>query len=184
MLAALCVCFVAVVFHFFFLPHLFPELHNPLGGSSWQEGVVGKTVLVTGASLGIGRSLVEEYAREGASEIVMAARSVDKMEATRAQIYAQGITTPERTKIHIIKADLSTKAASEQCVADALHVLADRGLDYLILNHITNSRFGTWLSDNVQLPGGHDFVPEVRVCLCVCSVYICVCLCVSVCLYV
>ena len=68
---------------------------------------------MTGASVGIGRSLIEGYACEGASKIVMAARSVDKMELARARIFfADGITTPETTKIHITKADLSTKEAS------------------------------------------------------------------------
>jgi short-subunit dehydrogenase len=147
---------LAVLFRALVIPHFFYEFHY---GSN--TSVEGKTVLVTGASLGIGRSLVEEYARDGAREIIMAARSIDKMEATKKRIYAEGITTPERTRIHVLGADLSTKEASEKCISDSIEILSaqGRGLDYLVLNHITNSRFGTWLEDNKALPGGHDFVP-------------------------
>ncbi len=126
-----------------------------------SPSVRGKTVLITGASMGIGAALVREYALKGASDIVMAARSVDKMEAIRDSISAQGFST----KIHVLKADLSTREASEKCISNALELLATgntaRGLDFLVLNHITNSRFGTWLVDNKALEGGHGFVSDM-----------------------
>lgn len=130
-----------------------------------EPSVRGKTVLVTGASMGIGAALVKEYAARGASDIVMASRSVGKMEVIRDEIYASAgagnAGRGQSTKIHVLKADLSSKAASEECVAAALQLLGKKGLDYLVLNHITNSRFGTFLVDNAALPGGHDFVPEM-----------------------
>jgi short-subunit dehydrogenase len=121
----------------------------------------GKTILVTGASQGIGAALAKEFARNGAGDIIMAARSVDKMELVRAEIFADGLADPSLTRIHILKADLSTREASEACIKDSLDILGDKGLDILVLNHITNSRFGTWLQDNRALPGGHDFVPTM-----------------------
>lgn len=146
----------AVIAQYLFVPHFLPEFH--FGANTSVEG---KTVLVTGASLGIGRSLVEEYARDGAAAVVMVARSVEKMQATRDRIYREKIASRETTKIYVIGADLSSKDACEGAVEQALEYLGDRGLDYLVLNHITNSRFGTWLEDNYALPGGHDFVPEM-----------------------
>ena len=127
---------------------------------SGEPSVKGKTVIVTGASQGIGSALVKEYALKGAGDIVMASRSVDKMEAIRDGIYATGVD-PANTRIHVLKADLSTKEASEQCISDALKIFGNKGLDFLVLNHITNSRFGSWLVDNKALPGGHNFVNEM-----------------------
>jgi len=139
-----------------------------LHGDVWyhfvgEPSVRNKTVLVTGASMGIGAALVKEYAKKGASDIIMASRSVGKMEVIRDEIYAAAESngTGTNTKIHILKADLSSKEASEDCVASALQLLGEKGLDYLVLNHITNSRFGTFLVDNAALPGGHGFVPEM-----------------------
>jgi short-subunit dehydrogenase len=162
------IAFVAIIMQLLIIPHLMPDFSLTSIGSEITSPK-GKTVLITGASFGIGRSLVEEYAREGASVIIMAARSVEKMEKTRNEIYDLGIATRDKTVIHILKADLSTKEASEKCIEDSLKLLDNssnngngnkgQGLDYLILNHITNSRFGTWLKDNKELPGGHDFLP-------------------------
>jgi len=137
-----------------------------LHGDVWYHiigdpSVRGKTVLVTGASMGIGAALVREYAKKGASDIIMASRSVGKMEVIRDEIYASAGSTGMNTKIHILKSDLSSKEASEECVSSALQLLGDKGLDYLVLNHITNSRFGTFLVDNAALLGGHGFVSEM-----------------------
>ena len=34
-------------------------------------------------------------------------------------------------------------------------------MDFLVLNHITSSRFGTWLGDNAALQGGHSFLNDM-----------------------
>lgn len=49
----------------------------------------GKTVIITGASSGIGKALAEKYAQEG-SRLVLAARSIDKLEEVAAGIRARG----------------------------------------------------------------------------------------------
>ena len=49
----------------------------------------GKTVLVTGASSGIGEALAREFARLGAN-VVLGARSVDKLEQIVAEIREAG----------------------------------------------------------------------------------------------
>jgi dehydrogenase/reductase SDR family member 7B len=51
--------------------------------------VKGKTVIITGASSGIGKALAERYAQAG-SRLVLAARSLDKLEEVAAGIRARG----------------------------------------------------------------------------------------------
>jgi corticosteroid 11-beta-dehydrogenase isozyme 1 len=113
------------------------------------------TVLLTGASQGIGRALVSELARRGAAHIVIAARNVQKLEQARAQVNQQY----PNTTITVIPSDISSKEASQQLISQAMSATHNQ-LDVLLLNHITNTHFGTWLSKFSQ-PGGHDFVEQI-----------------------
>jgi uncharacterized protein len=61
-----------------------------------------KTVLVTGASSGIGKALTANFAKDG-YDIVMAARSVDKMETLAAELRKQ-----YRITVTVIRADLES----------------------------------------------------------------------------
>jgi short-subunit dehydrogenase len=119
------------------------------------EQVMGKRVLITGASQGIGKALVEEYARRGASHLVIASRNKVKLEAVKDKVIAKY----PGTKIIVIPTDLSSNEASKTLIDSALIALG--GLDVLVLNHITSSRFGTWLVDAAQSSEGHSFLPEM-----------------------
>ena len=96
-------------------------IYLQMRGLSEQElklRVSGKRVLVTGASLGIGRELVKEYAHLGAAEIVIVARSKDKLISLRDEVLGslrldmkQNPVEQEHwpPRIHIISADLSSE---------------------------------------------------------------------------
>ena len=119
------------------------------------ESIRGAKVVITGASMGIGAEIAKEYARLGASEIVIASRSVDKLKGIKDSIDAMGFNVT----VHVVKADLSSRQASEAMVQTSLETMGS--IDYLILNHITSSRYGTWLVDNKNSAEGHSFVEEM-----------------------
>ena len=121
-----------------------------------ESAVSGKRVLITGASQGIGRSLVEEYARRGAGQIVIASRNKDKRDVGRRDVSA----LYPSTTIHVVSADLSSEEASRSLINSTLKALGG-GLDILVLNHITSSRFGTWFGDVASRPEGHTFLSEM-----------------------
>ncbi len=73
----------------------------------------GKTVLVTGASTGIGRCVALDYAREGA-DLVLAARSKDKLESLASEIRSLGGTA------WVFPADLSIQGEAIKVVQKAL----------------------------------------------------------------
>jgi NAD(P)-dependent dehydrogenase (short-subunit alcohol dehydrogenase family) len=73
---------------------------------SFEGAVNGKTVLITGASSGIGRAAALKIARAGGIPLLVA-RSVDKLEDTKREIEALGGTA------HVYTADLADTAAIE-----------------------------------------------------------------------
>jgi NAD(P)-dependent dehydrogenase (short-subunit alcohol dehydrogenase family) len=86
---------------------------SSLRDRSLEQAVGGKTVLITGASSGIGHAAAVKIARAGGIPLLVA-RSADKLEAVRREIEAFGGTA------HIYTADLSDP--------DATDALADRAL--------------------------------------------------------
>jgi short-subunit dehydrogenase len=85
----------------------------------------GARMLITGASSGVGRSLVEQAARSGA-RLVLTARSADKLEELTAQLTAEGADAKA------ISADL-TSDAERRRLLDAVTQRFD-GLDVLVNN--------------------------------------------------
>lgn len=85
----------------------------------------GKTVLVTGASMGIGAVFARELSRRG-SKLVLVARSKDKLDALAKEL----------TEAHVIADDLGQPGAAQR-VFDAVTAL---GLDVDVL--INNAGFG------------------------------------------
>ena len=93
----------------------------------------GKTILITGASKGIGKALVRESARLGASNIVIASRNEQKLQEVKESIYTENISTPERTSIHIIPVDLSSKDQCNYLIEETVNKLPsdNKNIDFL-----------------------------------------------------
>lgn len=138
------VSLISVVLYFFLQQGSFPV-----------EKISGKKVLITGASQGIGKSLVEEYAKRGASHIVIASRNKQKLDAVRDHTLA----LYPKAKITVVPSDISSRKAAEALISSTVDILG--GLDILVLNHITSSRFGTWLVDAANSKEGHTFLEEI-----------------------
>ncbi len=117
--------------------------------------VKGQRVIVTGASQGIGASLVEEYAKRGAMSITVIARSKAGLDRVSVSVSAK---YPD-VKIIVLPADLSDKDSCTHVISDASRAMG--GIDTIVLNHITSARFGTWLTDAPLSPEGHSFLPEL-----------------------
>lgn len=111
-----------------------------------------KKLIITGASLGIGKSLAIEAAKAGASEIVIASRSKEKLNNVKNIIKSYN----NQTIVHIVDIDLSTSESSKLLINKSIEMMGT--IDYLILNHITSSHYGTWLEDNQK---EEDFISEM-----------------------
>lgn len=88
-----------------------------------MENLHGKTVLITGASSGIGAALAREFARRGAS-LILLARNRQRLEAVRDSCAACGAGA-----IRLVEADTTDYAA-----IDAFAPTVEGCLDYLVLN--------------------------------------------------
>ncbi len=90
-------------------------------------GLGGKHAIVTGGSLGIGKAIARELAREGA-DVAIAARSKDQLEATARELAAE-----TKRRIIPLVADVTSKEQVDRMVAQAaaqlggLHILVNSG---------------------------------------------------------
>lgn len=80
--------------------------------------VEGKTILLTGASEGLGRSAARELAAKGANVIIVA-RNVGKLEDALAEISAAA-KDPRTQRFHYISADVSEDDYAVRVVAEAI----------------------------------------------------------------
>jgi thioester reductase-like protein len=118
-----------------------PDLHTD---RSFGHFMNGRTVVITGASSGIGRATALKVAAAGGIPLLVA-RGVEKLEALREEIEAAGGTA------HVYSADLSDMDAIDEVVAK---MLADHpAIDFLVNNAGRSIRRGIKLSGDRF----HDF---------------------------
>jgi len=80
--------------------------------------VKGKTVLLTGASEGMGKSVAEQLAKKGAN-IIIVARNVGKLEEALGQIKAAA-ANPSTQRFQYISADISEQDSAGRVIAEAI----------------------------------------------------------------
>jgi NAD(P)-dependent dehydrogenase (short-subunit alcohol dehydrogenase family) len=92
----------------------------------------GKTILITGASQGLGREMALRFAREGAGALSLVARHADKLNAVRDEV----LKIAPKIDVLTIEADVSKPRDIERIVATALAKFNGR-LDVLVNNAST-----------------------------------------------
>src|SRR5262245_57485688 len=91
--------------------------------------LVGKVVLITGASRGLGRQLALDFARAGAAKLALVARSADALAQVRAGLRQ---IAPETESIGIV-ADLARGEDVDRVAATTLAAFGGQ-LDVLVNN--------------------------------------------------
>ena len=94
--------------------------------------LVGKDILITGASQGLGRELALRFAREGVSGLSIVARHVDQLNKVREEISQIAV----KIDIVAIEADVSKPREIERIIATTLAQFKGR-LDVLVNNAST-----------------------------------------------
>jgi 3-oxoacyl-[acyl-carrier protein] reductase len=94
-------------------------------------GIAGKTALVTGASMGIGRGIAKALAAEGV-RLALVARRLNLLEEVASEITAAGGTAPV-----LIQQDIMAEDAAEQIASKALAAL---GSVNILINNAGGSR--------------------------------------------
>ncbi|KAI1331218.1 short-chain dehydrogenase [Xylariaceae sp. FL0255] len=90
-------------------------------GSSWSKNhmpVDGKTVLITGASEGMGRSVARQLAAKGAN-VILVSRSAKKLEEAMAEARAAA-RNPQTQRFHYLTADVSLPDYAPALLAEAV----------------------------------------------------------------
>src|SRR3989442_10281915 len=96
-------------------------------GHAMDLGLQGKRAIVTGGSLGIGKAIARELAREGV-DVAIVARSKEQLEATARELAAQ-----TGRRVLPLAADVTSKEQVDSMVAQAaaqlggLHILVNSG---------------------------------------------------------
>jgi NAD(P)-dependent dehydrogenase (short-subunit alcohol dehydrogenase family) len=96
---------------------------------SFEAAVNGRTVVITGASSGIGRAAAFKIARAGGIPLLVA-RSLDKLEETKGEIEAEGGTA------YVYSADLSDTDSIDSLVA---RMLSDHAAVDMLVNNAGRS---------------------------------------------
>lgn len=97
------------------------------GGCRMDLQLAGRSVVVTGSSRGIGRSIAEGFAAEGA-RLTLCARGADELERTRAAIAA----AYPGAQVQAVTGDVTQSADAERLVAAAIETYG--ALDVLVNN--------------------------------------------------
>src|SRR5437667_9807578 len=92
-----------------------------------EVGLNGRNAIVTGGSLGIGKAIARELAREGVN-VAIVARSKDQLETTARELEAE-----TRRRVIPVAADVTSREQVDRMVAQAaeqlggLHILVNSG---------------------------------------------------------
>lgn len=108
-----------------------------------MEQLQGKTVVITGASSGIGAAIAKELAAEGAN-VVLAARRHEKLNEIEKEINRQA-----RGKAFVVRTDMANREEVEEMVKKRW-----KHLDVLIFLSITRARCFPPLSSPVKSKSG------------------------------
>jgi NAD(P)-dependent dehydrogenase (short-subunit alcohol dehydrogenase family) len=115
--------------------HFTPTLHNDTypAISSTLSNLTGKTILITGASRGIGRAIAISYARAGASSIAILARSEDALnKVARSMLSAATAAKRLAPKIMACIVDVTSRTSVEDTATAVEKALGH--IDILINN--------------------------------------------------
>lgn len=107
------------------------------------DSMVGKTVLITGATDGIGRQAAKEIAAKGAT-MVLVGRSREKCERTAAEVIAYS----ENNAVDCLIAELSSMS-EVKALADTFLARYDR-IDVLVNNAGASFLRHTWTEDGIE----------------------------------
>ncbi|MET9328706.1 SDR family NAD(P)-dependent oxidoreductase [Tsukamurella sp. NPDC003166] len=114
------------------------------------EAVSGRTVLITGASFGLGAATAELFAAAGAT-VLLVARTADKLDEVASRIHGNGGAA------HTFQADLSDPAGVE---ALATSIIEQHGAPDIVINNAGKS---IRRSLDLQLDRPQDFVRTIDV---------------------
>ncbi|KAH8711856.1 putative short-chain dehydrogenase [Phaeosphaeriaceae sp. PMI808] len=90
----------------FFYSQFFARLPYPTGSYT------GKTVIITGSNVGLGKEAARHFVRMGASKLILAVRSLDKGAA--AQLDIEATTKCSKNVIQVWKLDMASYASVQQ----------------------------------------------------------------------
>lgn len=107
-----------------------------------------QTVLITGASSGIGAAFAREAARRG-SDLVLVARRAERLEALAAEL--------TDVKVHVIPLDLGRPGAAAELVAE----VDRRGIEVTAL--VNNAGFGEYAAVHEQDPARQQEMVDLNV---------------------
>lgn len=141
----------AIWFEWFILP-----LEMYINEPALETAFLGKAIVITGGSQGIGKAIAKECVKLGIAQILIASRSLSKLENVKRELQT---LAGDRTKIFTYAVDLSSEENCKKLITFCETQMGS--VDYLVLNHITDSRYGLWTTDNAQLPGGHSFLSDM-----------------------
>ncbi|WP_157573663.1 SDR family NAD(P)-dependent oxidoreductase [Nocardia jejuensis] len=128
------------------VPHRLPNPFAP----SLRDRVAGKTVVITGASSGIGRALSLRVAEAGAT-VVVTARRTSELDQLVAEIHERG------GQAFAITSDLSTSEGVEKFADE---VLVEFGAPDILVNNAGRSIFRSLAESENRL---HDFERTMRI---------------------
>lgn len=110
--------------------------------------LVGRTILVTGASQGVGRAVALAYARHGAT-VVLLARNVKKLEAVYDEILAQGGAEPAAIPFDLLTAsdsDMDAVALKIYQELGGLDGIVHCASHFYALSPLVNQTLDEWLN--------------------------------------